>query len=238
MNQNITIILHEPHHPGNIGAVARAMKNMGLNQLALVSPQSFPHHTATERAAGAADVLENALITDNIEQAIGNCQWVFGTSAREREFPWPQLTPKLAADKIHQCTESAQKVAVIFGTETSGLPNDLLQRCDYHISIPTHPTYSSLNLGAAVQVIAYEIYQKTLEGEEFAEKWVGEKATASDLLGLLAHFTQISVALNFMDPQYPKKLLARIRRLFARTQLEKEEINILRGFLKAVQSRL
>ena len=142
----------------------------------------------------------------------------------------------MAAEKIHTYTQSLQKVAILFGTESAGLSNEKLQRCDYHISIPTHSAYSALNLAAAVQVIVYEIYQKIFESEAHQEplKTVGEKATAREVAGLLEHFKAVTLALGFMDRQHPKKLLPRIQRLLAKAQLEKEEINILRGFLTAI----
>lgn len=241
MLDKIRIILCQPSHPGNIGACARAMKNMGLAQLTLVQPETFPHASATERASGADDVLANAKVVQTLEEGIANCHWLFGTSARSREFPWPQMTPKQAAEKIVSFTEKQQEIGILFGTERSGLTNAQLQRCDFHLTIPTHPSYSSLNLSQAVQVVSYEIYQYWLteknQRSDNASELLFEKATKEEIAGLLEHFEETAVKIGFMDPRHPKKLLPRLKRLFSKAQLEKEEINILRGFLKLVQQR-
>lgn len=241
MLDKIRIILCQPSHPGNIGACARAMKNMGLTQLTLVRPEIFPHASATERASGADDVLVNAKVVQTLEEGIANCQWLFGTSARSREFPWPQMTPKQAAEKIISFTENQQEIGILFGTERSGLTNAQLQRCDFHLTIPTNPAYSSLNLSQAVQVVCYEIYQswltKNMQEASHPTEMLFEKATKEEIAGLLEHFEQTAVRIGFMDPRHPKKLLPRLKRLFSKAQLEKEEINILRGFLKLVQLR-
>lgn len=239
MLDKIKIVLCQPSHPGNIGAAARAMKNMGLRQLTLVSPAQFPSKEATDRASGADDVLASAVIVNTLEEAISKCHWVFGTSARTREFAWPQLAPVDAARKI---VEGAldQQVAIVFGSERAGLSNEQLQQCDFHLSIPTHPEYSSLNLAAAVQVISYEIYQQYLNSlnQETSVPLLGSKASQEVVGGLINHFTEISLALGFMDPQNPQKLLPRVRRLFAKAQLEIEEVNILRGLFKAMLQKL
>jgi tRNA (cytidine32/uridine32-2'-O)-methyltransferase len=239
MLKHIRIILCQPSHPGNIGATARAMKNMGLRRLTLVAPEVFPLADATMRASGADDVLAQAQVVPSFEEAIADCQWLFGTSARMREFPWPQLHPAQGAQKILSLATLGQEVAIVFGTERSGLSNEQLQRCDYHMTIPTCPSYSSLNLAAAVQVIAYEIYQAWLGANEqpeppLADQFI-DKATMDEVTGLLNHFEQTSIKIGFMDPAHPKKLLPRLKRLFSKAQLEKEEVNILRGFLKMVK---
>jgi TrmH family RNA methyltransferase len=239
MLKHIRIILCQPSHPGNIGAAARAMKNMGLQRLTLVEPEVFPHADATTRASGADDVLANAQVVASFEEAIADCQWLFGTSARMREFPWPQLHPAQGAQKILSLATLGQEVAIVFGTERSGLSNEQLQRCDYHLTIPTSPSFSSLNLAAAVQVIAYEIYQAWLgvnaqPKSPPADQFI-DKATMDEVTGLLNHFEQTSIKIGFMDPAHPKKLIPRLKRLFSKAQLEKEEVNILRGFLKMVK---
>ena len=238
MLEQIVVILCETSHPGNIGSAARAMKNMGLTRLTLVAPHRFPHGEAIALAAGASDILEKASLVTTLEEAITDFQWIFGTSARTRTFRWPQLTPKVAAQKMATYASSQQKVALVFGNEQAGLSNDQLQQCDYHVSIPTHPDYSSLNLAAAVQVIAYEIYQTVFEAtnnsSSFQADRGGEKANNQEIAGLLAHFEQIALNLGFLNPNNPKKLLPRIKRLIAKAQLEKDEINIVRGFLKNV----
>ncbi len=236
MLNNIRIILCEPTHPGNIGATARAMKNMGLSRLTLVAPANYPHAEATSRASGADDILEQAVVVPTFDEAIKDCRWILGTSARTREFPWPQLTPKVAAEKAIALSATSQEVGFIFGQERAGLTNEQLQRCDYHLFIPTNPGYSSLNLAAAVQVITYEIYQSYLASKdsvlEANSEEFSQKATMDEVTGLLEHFERIAVQIGFMDPSHPKKLLPRLKRLFSKAQLETEEINILRGFLK------
>lgn len=237
MLQNIRIILCQPSHPGNIGATARAMKNMGLSRLTLVAPQSFPHVEAIQRASGADDILANAKVVQTFEEAIADCQWLFGTSARSREFPWPQLTPFDGAQKVLSFTAMKQEVAIVFGTECSGLTNEQLQRCDYHLTIPTHPSYSSLNLAQAVQILSYEIYQRYLllsEVPSSHQPVTIDKATMDEVTGLLQHFEEMAIKIGFMHPNHPKKLIPRLKRLFSKAQLEKEEVNILRGFLKLV----
>lgn len=240
MLESIRIVLCQTSHPGNIGAAARAMKNMGLRQLTLVAPEQFPHAVATERASGADDILAHAQVVGSLEEAIADCQWIYGTSCRQREFPWPQQTPAQAANHILQ--QLPAKVAIVFGPERAGLLNEHLQLCDFHIAIPTHPDYASLNLSQAVQVISYEIYQHWLAHQEqrpVAEPDVlVEKATQSEVTALLEHFEQAALKLGFFDPQNPKKLKVRMQRLFAKAQLEKEEVNILRGFFKFVLQKV
>ena len=234
MNRLISIILNEPQHPGNIGAAARAMKNMGLTQLILVSPKAFPHPTATHRASGADDVLENAIVVPDLETAVKDVQWLFGTSARQREFPWPQMVPRVAVEKMNQIPRQ-DKIGILFGPEPSGLSNEALQLCDYHICIPTDSAYASLNLAAAVQVICYEIFQSTYEQPAGSEKDPGfEKATSQEVAAVLTQFEEVAVALDFMDPKHPKKLMPRVKRLLTKAQLEKDEVNILRGLFKQV----
>lgn len=214
------------------------MKNMNLSQMTLVSPKIFPSSQANERASGADNILAQAKVVMTLEDALADCQWVFGTSGRSREFPWPQLSPREAAAKIHQFAQANQKVAVVFGNEQSGLSNEDLQLCDFHIAIPSNPEFSSLNLASAVQVISYEIYQRFIIEENVTKNSLDllEKATKAEVLGLLQQFEETAIAIEFLDPKHPKKLLPRIKRLFTKAQLEKEEINILRGFLKKVQS--
>lgn len=235
VNQPISIVLCQTSHPGNIGATARAMKNMGLEQLVLIEPLNFPSPTATERASGADDVLAKAKVCTGLEEGVAHCQWLFGTSARSRAFPWPQLTPKQAAEKILELSNHGQKVGILFGPEQSGLSNDQLQHCDFHIAIPSNPEFSSLNLSQAVQIISYEIYQAILNQVETKASQaieIGNKATQEEVAGLLEHFERVAIAIDFLDPKHPKKLMPRLKRLFAKAQLDKEEVHLLRGFLK------
>ncbi len=211
------------------------MKNMGLEQLVLIEPLIFPSTEASDRASGADDVLANAKVCNSLEEGVAHCQWLFGTSARSRAFPWPQLTPKQAAEKILEFSNKGESIGVMFGNEQSGLSNDQLQHCDFHIAIPSNPQFSSLNLSQAVQIISYEIYQAILNQIEIKAAPItdfGTKATQEEVAGLLEHFERIAVEIGFLDPKHPKKLLPRLKRLFVKAQLEKEEVNLLRGFLK------
>lgn len=240
MLDQIRIVLCQTSHPGNIGASARAMKNMGLHHLVLVAPEQFPHATATERASGADDILAQAQVVATLEEAIADCQWIYGTSARQRSFPWPQLTPAQAAREMIQ-QSSQSKIAIVFGPERAGLLNEQLQLCDYHIAIPTHSEYASLNLAAAVQVISYEIFQQGSAADKVLPLVVplmSEKASQAEVLAVLEHFEQAALSLGFLDPANPKRLRLRMQRLFAKAQLEKEEVNILRGFFKFVLQKV
>ena len=162
-SQNIQVVLVNPSHPGNIGAVARAMKNMGLNHLVLVAPRKFPDPEAQWRAASAVDIIDNARVVETLDEAIGDSQFVVGTSARERRIPWPVQDARLTAARIVERSVQ-EKVSILFGREDSGLNNEELRRCNLHCHIPTHPDYESLNLSMAVQIVCYEIRMAELEG--------------------------------------------------------------------------
>ena len=161
---NIRIVLVNTSHPGNIGGVARAMKNMGLSRLYLVQPRAFPHKEAEWRAASALDLLEQAVVTQTLDEAIGDCQFVVGTSARERRIPWPLLDPRMCAKRAAQISPREQ-VAVLFGREDRGLTNDELKVCNLHLNIPTSEDYSSLNLAMAVQIVCYEFRMLLAQGD-------------------------------------------------------------------------
>lgn len=230
------IVLTEPSHPGNIGATARAMKNMGLSQLVLVKPKLFPHADATVRAAGADDILGQAKVVNTLEEAFIGCHKVFATSARSRTLAWPVCTPREAAAKIHAVTDDAQ-TAIVFGRENSGLTNTELSLCHHHIHIPTVESFSSLNLAAAVQVVCYEIYafDKSVTIQETATI---DRATVDEQNGFFEHLEQSMADVGFLNRKHPKKLMFRLRRLFQRADMSKTEINILRGYLTAVQKML
>ena len=168
MLQNIRVVLVNTSHPGNIGGVARAMKNMGLTRLVLVEPRVFPHHEADARASGANDLLENAQVVATLEDALVGCNLVLGTSARDRRIPWPLLDPRECGQKVVEEAGQGAEIALVFGREDSGLTNDELQRCHFHVHIPSDPEFSSLNLGAAVQVLSYEIRMAWLAAPEVA----------------------------------------------------------------------
>lgn len=230
--ENIRIVLVEPQHPGNIGAAARAMKSMGLSDLALVAPKAFPHAVATARAAGADDLLAAARCFDTLEAAITDCRLVIGASARKRHLDLRALNPREAAQEARGVDG---KVALVFGRERSGLTNDELDLCHQHLMIPANPGYASLNLAAAVQVVCYEVRMATLTGEQVEQ--TGELAPAQDLERFYEHLQEVLIAGEFLDPQNPRLLLRRLRRMFNRAQLEAAEVQILRGVLSALDPR-
>jgi len=237
--RRIRIVLVEPTHPGNIGAAARAMKTMGLRSLALVSPREFPCAAATAMAAGADDLLVRAQVADSLQAALDGCGWVIGTSARTRTIPWPVLDPREAATRVLAMAENTE-VAVVFGREHSGLTNDELELCQAVVQIPSDPDFSSLNLGAAVQVMAYQLRMNWLAGQQAAAvEMVNDSppATSDEMARLYAHLEQTMIETGFLDPAKPRRLMRRVRRLFNRAGLDRNEVNIIRGFLTAVRGK-
>jgi len=233
---SIRIVLVDTNHPGNIGAAARAMKNMGLRELHLVRPRLFPHADATARASGADDVLQAARVHRDLEDAIADCGLVVGTSARQRHLPWDLVEPRECAPEIVQAARSGE-VALVFGSERVGLTNFELARCNVLATIPTDPAYSSLNLAMAVQVFAYELW---LLGRPQAPEPPAldvPLASAEEMRRLYEHLEQVLEQIDFRDRTGGGHLMARIRRLFNRARLDQNEMNILRGILTAVQSR-
>lgn len=230
------IVLVDTNHPGNIGAAARAMKNMGLRELYLVRPKFFPHAEATARASGADDLLEAARVFDTLEAAIADCGLVIGTSSRQRHLPWDLVEPRECAARIAS-EERIGNVAVVFGSERFGLTNEELARCNWLVTIPTNDEYRSLNLAMAVQVIAYEIWLATRPGAPEPAPRDVPLATAEEMMRLYAHIEQVLEEIDFRDRTGGGHLMARIRRLFNRAQLDQNEMNILRGILTAVQAR-
>ena len=240
---NVRIVLVNTTHPGNIGAVARAMKNMGLSQLYLVEPSDFPSGEARVCSSGAVDVLESAVVVNTLEEALVDCALAVGASARLRSIPWPVVDPRECAEKVVEIAvakQPAQQVALVMGRESSGLTNAELERCNLLVHIPSNPDYSSLNIAAATQVLAYEVRmaaihhsgQKTIETEEDSPL-----ATVDDMEGMYNHFEQALTEIGFLDPQAPRLLMRRIRRLFNRAGVDKNELNILRGIMTAAQGR-
>lgn len=232
---NIRIVLVETTHPGNIGATARAMKTMGLTQLTLVNPQKFPHHIAYERASHADDILAHATIVDTLDEALADCQLVIGTSARPRDMNLPGLTPNACGALLNQHARTTP-VALVFGRESTGLNNSELLKCQYHVIIPTNPNYCSLNLAAAVQVLAYEIRINSAAGTTIEDPTTREAlATQQDIQAFYAALEQVLLELKVINPKSPRQLMTRLKRLFSRTQLEENEVGILRGILSAIQ---
>lgn len=238
---NIRIILINTSHAGNIGATARAMKTMGLSQLYLVKPYAdFPSAEATARAAGADSVLAKTIVVDSLEEAIADCGVVIGSSSEERSLPLARLDARSCGELIvrHQ-DETA--IAMIFGTERSGMSNDELALCQHQVVIPTSTAYSSLNLAQAVQIICYEIHMAALAAGVSTvpkSKVYDRLATATEMAGFYQHLQQALIDIDFLRPGIEKKLLPRLHRLYNRAQLEKNEINMLRGILTAAQTQV
>ena len=229
----VRIVLVGTTHPGNIGAAARAMKNMGLDDLMLVQPKYFPHDDATARASGAEDLLESARVVDTLDSALADCSYVAGASARSRSIGWPSMAPRECAQRL--ASESAHGIAaVVFGPEKSGLTNDDLDRCHALLTIPTEPGFGSLNLGMAVQIISYELRLARTSAAPDAAGRAIPLATGAELGHFYAHLERVLKASGFLDPDNPRQLMRRLKRLFARAMPDQNEINILRGMLAAL----
>lgn len=233
--QAIRFVLVEPSHAGNIGAAARALKNMGLRELVLVQPTPFMTDEAYARAAGADDVLANAQVHATLDDALADCQLVIGTSARDRRIEWPALSPREAAARLLAEATPARPVALVFGRERTGLTNAELDRCQAYVTIPTDPSFASLNLAAAVQIMAYELAVARNAHPRQRSEWV--PASQLEIRRLYEHLYTVLVELEFLDPTNPRKLMRRLMRMFNRAELEQNEVNILRGILTAVQRR-
>ncbi|HEX2494163.1 MAG TPA: RNA methyltransferase [Steroidobacter sp.] len=230
----IRIVLVDTNHPGNIGATARAMKNMGLHELHLVRPKFFPNPDASARASGADDVLEAARVHERFEDAIDECGIVVGTSARQRHLPWELVEPRACAERVVQAGRAGH-AAIVFGAERTGLTNVELARCNLLLTIPTSTQYSSLNLAMAVQVIAYELWLASRPQAPPPAPLDVPLATAEEMARFYEHFERVLEEIDFRDRTGGGHLMERIRRLFNRAQLDQNEMNILRGVLTAVQ---
>ena len=206
------------------------MKTMGLSQLYLVKPDQFPDAHATALATGAADLLENAIVTETLSEALAGCAFAIGMSARKRQISHELVNVREAALRASKIATS-QPIALVFGTEMSGLSNAELDCCQLLAMIPANPEYSSLNLAAAVQVMCYEIRMAVLEGKLEVAENTPELATNEALEGFYAHLEDTLIKIGYLNPQAPKKLSERIRRIYSRARLEKEEVNLLRGIL-------
>lgn len=238
MLDHIRIVMVNTTHPGNIGAVARAMKNMGLSDLCLVQPKVFPDESATARASGATDILDAATVVDNLPDALKDCQLVVGASARGRHIPWPVINPR-ELGAIAAPLAGKSRVAVLFGREDRGLTNEELHLCHHHVHIPAVESFSSLNIAAAVQVICYELRMAALglepgEVPQWGTQWDIELADQEELERLFAHLEKTLVDIDFLDPENPRQLMPRLRRLLLRAVPDKVEVNVLRGILKSV----
>jgi len=232
----VSIVLVGTTHPGNIGAVARAMKAMNQRNLRLVSPLHFPSAEASARAAGADDILAECQQFSSLEEAINDCDLVIGTSARIRGIPWPMILPQECAKKIFEKDYSS--IAIVFGRESSGLSNEELQLCNLVLKIPTNSEYTSLNLAAAVQIICYEIYLLACDIDTIEYKKANLVFISQEKMEqFYKHLEECFIQVGFYDTNNPKKLMHRIRRLFNRSQLYESEWKILRGFLSKILER-
>ena len=235
----VRIVMVNTSHPGNIGAAARAMKNMGLSELYLVEPKEFPAEKAVWRAAGALDVLGQAKVVATLDEAIADCGLVVGTSARERRIPWPLLTPRECGDRC--CFESREHtVAILFGREDRGLTNEELHRCHFHVHIPANPDYSALNIAAAIQVVCYEIRMSFLTEEAGApphfDDWDMPPAEHKSVEHYFEHLQKTLETLGFLSEDNPRQTMTRLRRLYGRVRLDQMELNILRGILTSMEN--
>lgn len=235
MTANIRIVMVQTSHPGNIGATARAMKNMCLSELMLVQPHEFPSKEAAARAAGADDVLAAASVVDSLAEAVADCRVVIGASARLRAVRWPLLSPREAAG-LASLEAARAPVAIVFGRESSGLSNDELDLCTHLVHIPTNPAFSSLNVAMAVQVISYELMVAG-QAQPAAAPADQPLASNAEMEGLFAHLQQALAEIGFLDERRSDKLMRRLRRLFHRAAPSGDEVNILRGILSAAQGR-
>ncbi|QIZ77002.1 tRNA (cytosine(32)/uridine(32)-2'-O)-methyltransferase TrmJ [Ferrimonas lipolytica] len=232
---NIRIVLVGTSHPGNIGSAARAMKTMGLSQLYLAAPRTEVDGKSTALAAGAGDVLDSLVVTDDLQSAIADCSLVIGTSARSRTHSWPMLDARQAGRKLAQQSEQGP-VALVFGRENHGLNNEELQMCHFHVCIPANPEYSSLNLAQAVQLISYETRMAQLELEESpAEEEEVDYPDSAQMEGFYQHLEKVLLFTGFINQAHPGQIITKLRRLFNRARPEQIEMNILRGILTSIE---
>jgi TrmH family RNA methyltransferase len=235
---DIRIVLVAPSHPGNIGAVARAMKNMALGELVLVNPKEFPHPEATARASGAADdVLAAAHVVSSLAEALAGCGYVAATTSRDRDQYFRVVDVRDAAPRI-VAQAQLSPAAVVFGAERTGLTNEELEAAHALIRIPSSTAYASLNLAMAVQLVAYELFRARGGSAPALAPLTAPLATAAEMERLYAHFAQVLEEIEFRDrTQSGTHLMSRIRRFLQRAELDHNEVNILRGVLTAVQNK-
>jgi tRNA (cytidine32/uridine32-2'-O)-methyltransferase len=233
MFEQIKIELVATSHPGNIGSCARAMKTMGLKHLVLVQPKSFPSPDASALASGAEDILAAASIYEHLQDAIADCHWVIGTTARPRDLSWPMYAPEMMAVEAKQRLAEGQKIALVFGRESSGLSNEELWLCHAGLTIPTSAEYRSLNLSQAVQIIAYELFKQL--GDFAIPELASEQVTVLALENFFIHLQTVLIEIGFMSAEEPKRLMPKLKRLFHRAKIQVSEMNILRGILTSIQ---
>ena len=233
----INIVLVDTIHPGNIGSVARAMKTMGLQRLSLVNPRVFPSGESTALAGNATDVLENANIFDSIKDAIKDSTFVYATSARDRSIQWPIMNAEQAANDICNVVNSKKEVSIVFGKEDRGLTNEELELANKLIEIPANPEYPVLNLAMSAQIICYEILKAS--SDDTNREWRDyPEVNSNQLQRLIDHFIETAVDIDVIDPDNPKKIISRIKRMFTRLQPDEMEASFMRGFLSGIKKKI
>jgi len=234
------MVLIATSHAGNIGAAARAMKNMGLQRLYLVQPRDFPSEEAEARASGATDILQAAVVCDSLAEALQGVARVYGSSARQRTLSWPEVDVRGCAEEV-ACLTGGDEVAIVFGRERIGLTNEELQLCHTLLHIPTNPDYSSLNVASAVQVVAYELRMAFLSASDAESVKPVESdplAKAEEMAHFYAHLEQTLIELRFLNPENPRQLMPRLQRFFHRSQPTQLELGMLRGILSAASKKV
>ncbi len=233
---NIRIILVNTQFPGNIGAVARAMKNMGLSRLYLVNPGCKLDKEAWIRATSATEILENIITADTLSEVISDCQLVVGTSTRDRGMSLPILTARECGEKM-AVEATREQVALVFGQESCGLSGEHLLQCNFHAYIPANPDYTSLNLAAAVQTFCYEIFQASEAEQAQPREYHFYYPSNKDMAYFFEHLEKVLTGIGFIIPQHPGQMMQRLKRLFNRARPDEKELNILRGVLSAVEKQ-
>lgn len=245
----VRIVMVNTTLPANIGSALRAMKTMGLIKLVLVAPKTYPHPDIQALAAGAQDLFEHLEIVDTLEDAIKDCHLVFGTSARSRTIPWPLLDVRPAAKEAIKATAQGQQIAIVFGREDRGLTNEELALANYHLTIPVNPDYGVLNVAQAIQVVCYELRMSALEQDKVDQnvdemplvqgqsmQWDEPLVTQQQMEEFYPHLEKMLTEIEFLDPENPRLLPLRLRRLFGRIQLDRMEYHLLRGIFSRVQA--
>ena len=233
----INIVLVDTIHPGNIGSVARAIKTMGLKRLSLVNPRVFPSGDANALAGNATDILKNATLYSSIQDAIKNSTFVYGTSARDRSIQWPILNAEQASPEIVEQGNSENEISIIFGKEDRGLTNDELELANKLIEIPANPEYPVLNIAMSVQLILYEIFKAS--SNDRPREWRDyPEVNSEQLQRLIKHFIDTAIEIDVIDPENPKKIISRIKRMFTRLQPDEMEASFMRGFLSGIKKKL
>ena len=235
---NIRIVLIQTSHPGNIGSAARAMKTMGLSDLCLVKPKHFPDPQASIMSSNADDILQTATLVNDLQQAVADCHIVIGTSARhQRTLSWNTFNPRHCGEFVGENLAKNKKIALVFGRERTGLSNEELSICHHLVHIPTNPDYSSLNIASAVQILSYECRMGSVDIQPLSDALDEEIISANDMDGFYQHLENALIEVEFLDPDNPRYLMPRLRRLYGRIEVTRSELSLLRGMLSAFQGR-